>query len=399
MTVMEAAVKNGVPGIDAECGGACACATCHVYVDEAWREKTGKPAQMEEDMLDFAFDVRERKPPQLPDQSHRRARRARRAHSREADSETEGQHELDASRPCRLQSNRRRDHRRRARSACSPCSSSASSTSRRTSIDILDKRRRPVRRALSGEADLRHPGPADRHRAGADRPPDGADQAVRRRVPPRRARRRRSSGCRRPLPPRRPTPAPSSSAKVVVIAAGGGSFTPKRPPLAGHRGLRGQVGVLFGAPHGGFPRQGRAHRRRRRLARSTGRSTCSRSPRVLTLLHRRDEFRAAPALGREDAQAGRERRRATDDRPGDRAARRAAMQLAGCHDQDARTARSASTSTVMLPFFGLTMKLGPVADWGLDARREPHPRRHREVRDERARASSPSATSTPIRAS
>ncbi len=58
MTVMEAAVKNGVPGIEAECGGACACATCHVYVDDAWTERTGKPAEMEEDMLDFAFDVR-----------------------------------------------------------------------------------------------------------------------------------------------------------------------------------------------------------------------------------------------------------------------------------------------------------------------------------------------------
>jgi 2Fe-2S ferredoxin len=58
MTLMEAAKLNNVPGIDAECGGACACATCHVYVDEAWREKTGTPSQMEEDMLDFAFDVR-----------------------------------------------------------------------------------------------------------------------------------------------------------------------------------------------------------------------------------------------------------------------------------------------------------------------------------------------------
>src|SRR4029079_13265455 len=59
LTVMEGAVKNNVPGIEAECGGACACATCHVYVDEAWRDKTGAPSQMEEDMLDFAFDGRE----------------------------------------------------------------------------------------------------------------------------------------------------------------------------------------------------------------------------------------------------------------------------------------------------------------------------------------------------
>jgi len=57
-TVMETAIKNGVPGIEAECGGACACATCHVYVDEAWREKVGPPAAMEEDMLDFGYDVR-----------------------------------------------------------------------------------------------------------------------------------------------------------------------------------------------------------------------------------------------------------------------------------------------------------------------------------------------------
>lgn len=57
-TVMENAVRNSVPGIEAECGGACACATCHVYVDEGWVEKAGPPGAMEEDMLDFAFDVR-----------------------------------------------------------------------------------------------------------------------------------------------------------------------------------------------------------------------------------------------------------------------------------------------------------------------------------------------------
>ena len=57
-TVMENAVRNSVPGVEAECGGACACATCHVYVDEDWVEKVGSPEAMEEDMLDFAFDVR-----------------------------------------------------------------------------------------------------------------------------------------------------------------------------------------------------------------------------------------------------------------------------------------------------------------------------------------------------
>ena len=57
MSVMEGAVKHGIPGIDADCGGACACATCHVYVDQAWVDKTGTASSMEESMLDFANDV------------------------------------------------------------------------------------------------------------------------------------------------------------------------------------------------------------------------------------------------------------------------------------------------------------------------------------------------------
>jgi 2Fe-2S ferredoxin len=57
-TVMENAIRNSINGILAECGGACACATCHVYVDEAFADKAGKPDPMEEDMLDFAYDVR-----------------------------------------------------------------------------------------------------------------------------------------------------------------------------------------------------------------------------------------------------------------------------------------------------------------------------------------------------
>ena len=54
LSVMEGAVNNMVPGIDADCGGACACATCHCYVDEAWLAKTGEIGDMEETMLDFA---------------------------------------------------------------------------------------------------------------------------------------------------------------------------------------------------------------------------------------------------------------------------------------------------------------------------------------------------------
>jgi 2Fe-2S ferredoxin len=57
-TVMETALKNDVPGIVAECGGSCTCATCLVHVDEAWTGKVGTRSDEEEDQLDNAFDVR-----------------------------------------------------------------------------------------------------------------------------------------------------------------------------------------------------------------------------------------------------------------------------------------------------------------------------------------------------
>jgi 2Fe-2S ferredoxin len=57
MTVMEGAVKNLIPGIDADCGGACACATCHVYVEAAWLGKIEPMQEMEKTMLDFAEAV------------------------------------------------------------------------------------------------------------------------------------------------------------------------------------------------------------------------------------------------------------------------------------------------------------------------------------------------------
>src|SRR5665213_4359256 len=56
-SVMEGAVKNLIPGIDADCGGACACATCHVFVDPAWEAKIPPKTDMEETMLDFAPEV------------------------------------------------------------------------------------------------------------------------------------------------------------------------------------------------------------------------------------------------------------------------------------------------------------------------------------------------------
>ena len=56
LTVMEGAVQNNIPGIDADCGGSCACATCHVYVDEKWFDKLSKKENAEEDMLDMAYE-------------------------------------------------------------------------------------------------------------------------------------------------------------------------------------------------------------------------------------------------------------------------------------------------------------------------------------------------------
>ena len=56
LTVMEGAVQNNIPGIDADCGGSCACATCHVYVDEKWFDKLQKKEDAEQDMLDMAFE-------------------------------------------------------------------------------------------------------------------------------------------------------------------------------------------------------------------------------------------------------------------------------------------------------------------------------------------------------
>ena len=56
LTVMEGAIQNNVPGIDADCGGSMACATCHVYVKEEWFNKLPKKEDGEEDMLDMAYE-------------------------------------------------------------------------------------------------------------------------------------------------------------------------------------------------------------------------------------------------------------------------------------------------------------------------------------------------------
>ena len=56
LSVMEGAIQNNIPGIDAECGGSMACATCHVYVEEKWLNKLTKAEESEVDMIDMAFE-------------------------------------------------------------------------------------------------------------------------------------------------------------------------------------------------------------------------------------------------------------------------------------------------------------------------------------------------------
>ena len=56
LSVMEGAVQKDIPGIDADCGGSMACATCHVYVEEKWLNKIQKAEEAEEDMIDMAFE-------------------------------------------------------------------------------------------------------------------------------------------------------------------------------------------------------------------------------------------------------------------------------------------------------------------------------------------------------
>ena len=58
-TLMECAKKNDIHEIEAECGGGCSCATCHVYIDKDWVDKIDEASEMEEDMLDFALNVQD----------------------------------------------------------------------------------------------------------------------------------------------------------------------------------------------------------------------------------------------------------------------------------------------------------------------------------------------------
>jgi thioredoxin reductase (NADPH) len=150
--------------------------------------------------------------------------------------------------------------------------------------------------------------------------------------------------------------------KVVVIAAGGGSFTPKRPPLAGIEAFEGSS-VLYSV------RRMEALKDKRVLIVGGGDSaldwTLSLQPlaKSLTLLHRRDDFRAAPHSV--------EKMRKLVETGDVRLMIGQVTSLHGSGNQleaatvNAKNGEEKIDVDVMLPFFGLTMKLGPVADWGL----------------------------------
>ena len=169
VTLMEAAKLNNVPGIEAECGGACACATCHVYVDDGLAREDRHALADGRGHAGLRLRRARGEPPELPDQADAGARRARRARAgeavlkcaREAD-------ELNACAelrpPRRPDRDRCRDHRRRSRRAL--CRVRAGARRHQGARRRHPRQAgRPVRRALSRKADLRHSRPADRRRA------------------------------------------------------------------------------------------------------------------------------------------------------------------------------------------------------------------------------------------
>ena len=202
---------------------------------------------------------------------------------------------------------RRRHHRRRARSACLRCSSWASLDIKAHVIDILDKPGGQCAELYPEKPIYDIPGlPIVTGQELTDRA-DGADQAVRRQLPPGPA--RRCPAARRPTAASgsSPTSARTFLAKVVIIAAGGGSFTPKRPPLAGIEAYEGKS-VFYAV------RRMDDFRGKDVLIVGGGDSaldwTLNLQPvaKRLTLLHRRDEFRGAPIPWRRCARWWRRRR-------------------------------------------------------------------------------------------
>ena len=207
--------------------------------------------------------------------------------------------------------------------------------------------RRPVRRALSGKADLRHSRPADRDRPGPDRRPAGADQAVQRHLPSGPAGRCPAAHGRRPL-------SPGHRRRHAVRGQGGGDRGRRRlvhaqaPAARRHRSLRRQVRVLFRAAHGGFPRQGRdGGGRRRQRARLDAQPAADRPLADPGAPARR--LPRCPALGRADARAGGGQQDRPGDRPDERPRRRSGRAGGrGPQDQGRRGALSLQPAAALL---------------------------------------------------
>ena len=185
--------------------------------------------------------------------------------------------------------------------------------------------------------------------------------------------------------------------KVVIISAGGGSFQPKRPPVPGIEAYEGKS-VYYAV------RKMETFRDKDILIVGGGDSaldwTLNLQPiaKSMTLMHRRDDFRAAPhsvEQMRALVKAGKMQMKLgqVTSLEGEGGQLTAAV----VKGNDNTTFKVACNT--VLPFFGLTMKLGPVANWGVKLREQPDPGRDRRRSKPTCRASSPSATSTPTPAS
>ncbi len=152
--------------------------------------------------------------------------------------------------------------------------------------------------------------------------------------------------------------------KVVVVSAGGGSFQPKRPPVPGIEAYEGSS-VFYSV------RKMEQFRDKKLLIVGGGDSaldwTLNLHPiaKRVTLLHRRDDFRAAPHSVEQMRALVASGKMDLADRPGDRPRRRRGHAQSGAHVKGNDNAMTKVDCDTMLPFFGLTMKLGPVANWGI----------------------------------
>ena len=253
----------------------------------------------------------------------------------------------------------------RAPSACSRCFELGLLDLKSHLVDILDRPGGQCTELYPEKPIYDIPGLPDLHRPGADRPAAGADQAVR-------AQSSISARWRQSLDKtadghwQLTTDAGTELiAPVVVIAAGGGSFVPKRPPIPGIEAYEG-TGVFYAV------RKMEQFRGKNIVIAGGGDSaldwTLNLAPvaQSLTLVHHRDGFRAAQHSVAPDARAGGARQDQVRGRQPCRAQGTRRQARRGCRSSGPTATLIDIEADALLPFFGLTIKLGPIADFGLN---------------------------------